>query len=112
MHSCDNGFNLPVSNPRYVVWYAARCLTIVCYRGHTFRTAFSKLGSLRALTQAPFMALTATASATTQSAISEALKLVEPVVVSLDLNRHNIFLSVSAIRTMCVSNGHWELTAA
>ena len=51
------------------------------------------------------MALTATASATTQSAISEALKLVEPVVVSLDLNRHNIFLSVSAIRIMCVSNG-------
>ena len=86
--------------------------TFVCYRGHAFRTAYSKLGSLRALTQAPFMALTATASATTQSAIFEALKLVEPVVVSMDLNRHNIFLSVGAIRTMCVSNRNWRLTVA
>ena len=56
------------------------------------------------------MALTATASATTQSAIFEALKLFEPVVVSMDLNRHNIFLSVGAIRTMCVSNRNRRLT--
>jgi len=49
------------------------------------------------------MALTATASDVTQSAITEALKLIDPVVVSLSLNRQNIFLSVSAIRSMCVS---------
>ncbi len=52
------------------------------------------------------MALTATASGATQSAITEALKLVEPAVVSLSLNRHNIFLSVSTIRSMSVSNKH------
>lgn len=78
----------------------AQLIKLSICRGHAFRTSFSKIGSLRALTQAPFMALTATASGATQSAITEALKLVEPAVVSLSLNRHNIFLSVSTIRSM------------
>ena len=46
------------------------------------------------------MALTATASCETQSAIQESLK---PVVVSLNLNRPNVYLSVSTIRSLWVS---------
>ena len=49
------------------------------------------------------MALTATASCETQSAIQESLKLVRPVVVSLNLNRPNVYLSVSTIQSLWVS---------
>ena len=51
-------------------------------RGHDFRTAFDKLGGLRALTDAPFMALTASAPAGIQSKIIESLHLKDPVIVS------------------------------
>lgn len=78
-------------------------LFILIDRGTDFRVAFSKLGSLRAQTSVPFMALTATASSDTQQKIVESLHLVEPVIVSGILNRPNIFLSTSPIKSLAVS---------
>ena len=73
-------------------------------RGGDFRTAFQKLGGLRALTTAPFMALTATASPATQQTITELLNLADPAVMSKSLDRPNIYLSASAIKSLTVSN--------
>ena len=78
-------------------------LPLCVHRGHDFRTAFDKLGGLRALTDAPFMALTASAPANTQSKIIESLHLKDPIVVSQSLDRANIFLSASPIRSVNVS---------
>ena len=72
-------------------------------RGRDFRTAFDKLGGLRALTDAPFMALTASAPADVQSKIIESLHLKEPVIVSNSLDRSNIFLSACPIKSVKVS---------
>ena len=74
------------------------------YRGKKFRTAFGKVGGLRAVTRAPFMALTATASSDVQSEIEQSLNLINPAVVSLNLNRPNIYFSVSTIQSMNVSH--------
>lgn len=54
-------------------------IQIYFYRGKEFRTAFRKLGCLRALTNAPFMALTATASEEMQASIEELLNMAESV---------------------------------
>ena len=67
------------------------------------RTAFSKIGGLRAVTSVPFMALTATASSTTQKLISQSLHLEIPVVVSCSLNRPNIYFSASSMKGYNVS---------
>ena len=66
-------------------------LPMCVHRGHDFRTAFDKLGGLRALTDAPFMALTASAPANTQSKIIESLHLKDPIVVYQLLDRAKIF---------------------
>lgn len=73
------------------------------YRGDDFRVAFKKLGSLRALTPVPFMALTATASPHSKSVIIESLHLNSPVVVAGNINRPNIFLSASPISRISAS---------
>ena len=65
--------------------------------------AFQKLGGLRALTTAPFMALTATASPETELLITESLHLNKPASISLPLNRPNIFFSASQIKGLTVS---------
>ncbi len=65
----------------------------VLNRGESFRPAFEKLGGLRALTNVPFMALTATASAETQDVIVKSLHLVNPVVVAQSLDRPNSQIS-------------------
>ena len=49
------------------------------YRGCKFRPSFDKIGGLRALTNAPVMALTASASSGIQHAIASSLHLVDPV---------------------------------
>lgn len=64
---------------------------IFFYRGRDFRTAFDKLGGLRALTDAPFMALTASAPTNVQSAIVKSLHLKGPIVISYSLDRPNIY---------------------
>ena len=86
-----------------VIVVVERRLNYSVNRGCDFRTSFSKIGNLRALTKVPFMALTATASQDTQTIIMQSLKLVQPVVVSLCLDRPNIFLSVSTVQSLCVS---------
>ena len=59
-------------------------------RGRDFRTAFTRIGGLRALTDAPFMALTALAPPNIESAIVETLQLKNAAVVSRQLDRSNI----------------------
>ena len=76
---------------------------IISLRGKDFRTVFSKIGGLRAVTSVPFMALTATASSTTQKLISQLLHLENPVVVSCSLNRPNICFSASSMKGYNVS---------
>lgn len=71
-------------------------------RGADFREAFRQLGGLRALFDLPFMALTASAPPSVQSEISSSLFLVDPVVVLGDLDRKNIFISASPIKSLNV----------
>ena len=78
-------------------------IQISFYRGKDFRTAFRKLGGLRALTNAPFMALTATASEEMQASIEELLNMAEPVVISRSIDRPNVYYSASTIKSLDVS---------
>ena len=71
-------------------------------RGIDFRKSFKEIGGLRALIEAPFMALTASAPPSVESEIISSLHLVEPVIVSHDLNRRNIFISASVIKSLNV----------
>ena len=64
-------------------------------RGNDFRTAFRKIGGLRALTVAPFMALSASATEQMIDTIKESLQLKHPVIVSRSLDRPNIFISAN-----------------
>ena len=77
---------------------------ILC-RGKDFRTSFEKIGSLRAFTDVPIMALTASAPADIQATIINSLHLENPVFVRGDVDRPNIFLSVSGIKSLSVSFG-------
>ena len=61
---------------------------VFCFQG----LKFHKLGSLTALTKAPFMALTATAPPVIMQEITTSLLLCQPVTVQLGLNRQNIYL--------------------
>ena len=74
-------------------------LCCVC-RGANFRTAFSSIGGLHALRNAPIMALTATASSDAQSSIIGSLSMSEPVIISQGLNRPNIFFSASGVKSL------------
>lgn len=76
-------------------------------RGSDFRTAFKSIGGLRALTDAPFMALSASAPPPVAKVIEESLHLKCPVHISHSLDRPNIFFSFSkskglAVRLMCL----------
>ena len=51
-----------------------RCQFLIC-RGNAFRTAFRKIGGLRALTVAPFVALSASATEQMIDTIKESLQL-------------------------------------
>ena len=75
---------------------------MLCNRGQDFRTAFEKIGGLRALTAAPFMALTASAPPEIEATIVSSLHLNRPVFVRCDLYRPNIFLSATAIKDINV----------
>ena len=61
------------------------------------------IGGLRALTTAPFMALSASAPPHIEATIVDFLKLDNPVQVSKHLDRPNIYLSVSPINGLKVS---------
>ena len=73
-------------------------ITLAFIRGDEFRQMFDKLGSLRHI---PFMALTATASDTTATAIIKSLHLDQPVMISRSLNRHNLTWSSLKVSTEC-----------
>ena len=77
-------------------------LVCILNRGDDFRTSFKMLGGLRALVGAPFMALTASAPPSVRSEITSSLFLVDPVIVSQDLDRRNIFMSASPIKSLNV----------
>ena len=64
-------------------------------RGTDFRRSFSKLGGLRALTNAPFMALTATAPPNVEAALMNSLHMSNAVIMRQPLDRPNIYLSAS-----------------
>lgn len=73
------------------------------YRGSDFRTAFQNIGGLRALTDAPFMALSASAPLAIAKAIEESLHLKSPVYITHSLDRPNIFLSYAKSKGLAVS---------
>ena len=70
-------------------------MIINVYRGTDFRRCFQQLGGLRALTEAPIIALTATAPEEIKSSVCDSLGLFEPAVISQTLDRPNIFFSAS-----------------
>ena len=78
------------------------------FRGKDFWTDFNRIGGLRALTNVPFMALTASAPDEVEATIISSLQLNSPVIVHCDLDRPNIYFSVSSIKTLNVSD-HLEL---
>ena len=61
----------------------------ILYRGKDFRTSFEKIGSLRAFTDVPFMALTASAPADIEATIVNSLHLESPVFIRGDVDRPN-----------------------
>ena len=71
-------------------------------RGSDFRPSFSRLGGLRAHTDVPFMALTATCDESAQSMIVKLLDMKQPVIVSRNLDRPNIYFSTSPINSLSV----------
>ena len=62
----------------------------VLYRGETFRKAFQHIGGLRALTKAPFMALTASAPPEIEREITPT----DPIVINHSLNRPNMYICI------------------
>ena len=71
--------------------YMYMYVIITTCRGTDFRKCFQQLGGLRALTEAPIIALTATAPEEIKSSICDSLGLFEPAVISQTLDRPNIF---------------------
>jgi len=63
-------------------------------RGSNFREAFNKIGSLKALSKAPFMALTASAPPAFVKEIVTSLSMRQPAIIEQSLNRPNIFYCV------------------
>ena len=69
---------------------------MLCYRGETFRAAFSQVGEVRSLIPKTVhvMALTATATKETRKAVCRKLGMTDPVIVSQVPNRPNIRYTV------------------
>ena len=65
-------------------------LLLICLRGSGFRESFSRLGGLRVLSKAPFMALTASAPPHVEAEILSSLHMRDTVFVSQPLDRPNI----------------------
>ncbi len=65
--------------------------------GHDFRPEYLRIGCLRDLTEAPFMALTATATPRVRAEISESLRLRDPVQVRMSFDRPNLHWAVRRV---------------
>lgn len=72
-------------------------------RGSEFRTAFKRIGGLRALADVPFMALSASSPPSVAKDIEESLHMKSPVYITHSLDRPSIFLSYSKSRGLAVS---------
>ena len=70
-------------------------LYLIILRGSGFRESFSRLGGLRPLSRAPFMALTASAPPHVEAEILRSLYMHDSVFVSQPLDRPNIYISAS-----------------
>ena len=93
------------SIPLYVMYLKIQTRYHVLFcRGPKFRTAFRKLGGLRAITKAPIMALTASAPPAFEREIVNSLALIHPIVVRQQLNRPNICISVGKKVSITVSS--------
>ena len=77
----------------------------ICNRGKNFRTVFQQLGGLRALTNAPFMALTASAPPSIEDEVKSTLELNvhDCVMVSLPLDWPNIYILIQRKSSLSVS---------
>ena len=89
-----------------VSWYHSGC-AIVCYshftyRGSDFRKSFAGIGDLRALTNAPVMALTASAPPHVEAELVKSLHLQKTVYVKQPLDRPNTFYAVYKKTSMVV----------
>lgn len=73
------------------------------YRGSDFRTCFRSIGGLRALTNAPLMALSASASPSVVKYIADSLHLRAPVEILHSLDRPNIYFSYGVSKGLAVS---------
>lgn len=73
------------------------------FRGSDFRTAFKRIGGLRALAHVPFMALSASAPPSVAKDIEESLHLKSPVHIKHNLDRPSIFFSFSKSKGLAVS---------
>ena len=86
--------------------YSKVCILNIKYnifnRGTDFRKAFKEVGGLRALIEAPFMALTASAPAVVKEDIVASLFLSTPFSITCNLNRRNIYFSASPIKSLDV----------
>lgn len=83
-----------------IAHYCSCCiLTSVFYRGDQFRKVYAEIAQLKAFvpTNTPFLALTATASNTTQSLISHSLRMDDPLVIAVRPDRPNIHYSVQRV---------------
>ena len=81
-------------------------------RGPEFRTCFREIGGLRALSDAPIIALTATAPHGIKTSICDSLGLSEPAVILQTLDRPNIYLSTCKSRGLRVSSSVHTYTCA
>ena len=79
-------------------------LLLICLRGSGFRESFARLGGLRALSKAPFMALTASAPPHVEAEILSSLHMHDPVFVSQPLDRPNVYVLASKSMGVKVSS--------
>ena len=105
---------IAVDEAHCIVEWLESCLFVLCIgcftlhvyctsRGKDFRKCFKEIGGLRALTDVPIMALTATAPEAMKASICSSLGLTEPVVISQTLDRPNIYFSTCKSKGLNVS---------
>ena len=73
-------------------YFIILCMPIL--RGKDFRTSFSRIGGLQALTRAPIISLTASAPPAIEEQLLESLSMHSPTFIKYTLDRPNIFYRV------------------
>lgn len=96
-----------IAMPRFMAWLGRRSIALVAVDeahcvsqwGHDFRPEYLRLGALREITDAPIIALTATATARVRAEIESSLALRDPVRVVGSFARPNLEFSAHRLRT-------------